>query len=325
MATFSTRFLGCKVSFADAQSIRERLLADGHVEVDDARRDPGRQHVLRDPRGGLEVPPGASRAARSARTVYVTGCASNLEDAFAGAPDNVVVTRRTGGRSRCLRRGRCRGDRLRRRPAPPRPRAGVRPDPGRLLVLVRLLRDPARPGRDAQPDGGRGADRGSPARAPGPSRGRPHRRQPRLLPRPGGGLHARAARPRGRRDARARAPAAVVDRGEPRDGRPRRRADRDADRLASHLHVPLQSGDDGVLAGDGAPLHGGAVRAAPRAAPRAEPHDRRDRRLPRRGRCGVRADVRARRAPGDEPRPRVPVLAAAGDADRRRGHRSARR
>ena len=33
MATFSTRFLGCKVSFADAQAIRERLLADGHDEV----------------------------------------------------------------------------------------------------------------------------------------------------------------------------------------------------------------------------------------------------------------------------------------------------
>ena len=35
MATFSTRFLGCKVSFADAQAIRERLLADGHSEVDE--------------------------------------------------------------------------------------------------------------------------------------------------------------------------------------------------------------------------------------------------------------------------------------------------
>src|SRR3954453_6914712 len=30
MATFTTRFLGCKVSFADEQAIRERLLADGH-------------------------------------------------------------------------------------------------------------------------------------------------------------------------------------------------------------------------------------------------------------------------------------------------------
>ena len=33
MATFSVRFLGCKVSYADAQAVRERLLADGHREV----------------------------------------------------------------------------------------------------------------------------------------------------------------------------------------------------------------------------------------------------------------------------------------------------
>ncbi len=33
MATFSVRFLGCKVSFADAQAVRERLLGDGHTEV----------------------------------------------------------------------------------------------------------------------------------------------------------------------------------------------------------------------------------------------------------------------------------------------------
>ena len=315
MATFSTRFLGCKVSFADAQSIRERLLADGHVEVDERRRDPGRQHVLRDPRGGLEVPPGhvtrgplGTHRVRDGLRLEPRGCVRRGTRQRRRHPTN-------RGRSRCLRRGRCRGDRLRRCPAPPRPRAGVRPDPGRLLVLVRVLRDPARPGRDAQPDGGRGADRGSPARAPGASRGRPHRRQPRLLPRPGGGLHARAPRPRGRRDARARAPAAVVDRGEPRDGRPRRRADRDADRLLAPAR-PAAVGRRRGLAGDGAPLHGGAVRAAPRAAPRAEPHDGRDRRLPRRGRCGVRADVCVRRAPGDDARPRVPVLAATGDEDR---------
>ena len=34
MATFSVRFLGCKVSHVDAQEIRERLLADGHSERD---------------------------------------------------------------------------------------------------------------------------------------------------------------------------------------------------------------------------------------------------------------------------------------------------
>ena len=38
----------------------------------------------------------AARAARTARTVYVTGCASRLEDAFPNAPGNVVVTERTG-------------------------------------------------------------------------------------------------------------------------------------------------------------------------------------------------------------------------------------
>ena len=35
MATFSVRFLGCKVSHTDAQDVRERLLRDGHMEVSD--------------------------------------------------------------------------------------------------------------------------------------------------------------------------------------------------------------------------------------------------------------------------------------------------
>ena len=32
MARFSVGFLGCKVSYTDAQAVRERLLRDGHVE-----------------------------------------------------------------------------------------------------------------------------------------------------------------------------------------------------------------------------------------------------------------------------------------------------
>ena len=36
MATFSVRFLGCKVSYADAQAVRERLLVDGHAERADS-------------------------------------------------------------------------------------------------------------------------------------------------------------------------------------------------------------------------------------------------------------------------------------------------
>ena len=96
MATFSTRFLGCKVSFADAQAIRERLLADGHEEVDDG----GEIQVLNTccvtHEAVSKSRQAASRAARTARTVYVTGCASNLDGALAGAAPNVVVTRRTG-------------------------------------------------------------------------------------------------------------------------------------------------------------------------------------------------------------------------------------
>jgi threonylcarbamoyladenosine tRNA methylthiotransferase MtaB len=92
MATFSVDFLGCKVSHADAQAVRERLLSDGHAEL--------RGHseiavintccvtheALRKSRHA------ASRAARAHRRVYVTGCGANLSpDAFAGLPENVVV------------------------------------------------------------------------------------------------------------------------------------------------------------------------------------------------------------------------------------------
>jgi len=97
MASFSVRFLGCKVSHTDAHDVRERLLADGHAE---------RAHDL-----GAEVAvvntccvtheavrksrQAATRAARTHRRVYVTGCAANLAaDAFAGLPANVTVVAR---------------------------------------------------------------------------------------------------------------------------------------------------------------------------------------------------------------------------------------
>jgi threonylcarbamoyladenosine tRNA methylthiotransferase MtaB len=93
MTRFGIDFLGCKVSHADAHEIRERLLADGHVEGTE---------------GGAEIAvistccvthealaksrKAAGRAARSHRRVYVTGCAANLAgDAFAALPANVVV------------------------------------------------------------------------------------------------------------------------------------------------------------------------------------------------------------------------------------------
>jgi threonylcarbamoyladenosine tRNA methylthiotransferase MtaB len=96
MATFSTRFLGCKVSFADAQATRERLLADGHVEVNDAGEIQVVNSCCVTHEAVSKSRQAVARAARSARTVYVTGCASNLDGAFDGAAANVVVTRRTG-------------------------------------------------------------------------------------------------------------------------------------------------------------------------------------------------------------------------------------
>jgi threonylcarbamoyladenosine tRNA methylthiotransferase MtaB len=97
MASFSVDFLGCKVSHADAQAVRERLLADGHDEragnADVAVLNTCcvTHEALRKSRHA------ASRAARTHRSVYVTGCGANLSaDAFAGLPENVVVL---GGRS----------------------------------------------------------------------------------------------------------------------------------------------------------------------------------------------------------------------------------
>ena len=97
MATFSIRFLGCKVSHTDAHDVRERLLGDGHAE-----RDHGlgadvavvntccvTHEAVRKSRQA------ATRAARTHRRVYVTGCAANLAaDAFAGLPENVTVVAR---------------------------------------------------------------------------------------------------------------------------------------------------------------------------------------------------------------------------------------
>jgi threonylcarbamoyladenosine tRNA methylthiotransferase MtaB len=96
MATFSTRFLGCKVSFVDAQAIRERLLADGHEEVAAGGEIQVVNTCCVTHEAVSKSRQAASRAARSARTVYVTGCASNLEGAFSNEAENVVVTGRTG-------------------------------------------------------------------------------------------------------------------------------------------------------------------------------------------------------------------------------------
>jgi threonylcarbamoyladenosine tRNA methylthiotransferase MtaB len=93
VARFSVRFLGCKVSHTDAQALRERLLADGHGEVDGT--DGGDVAVINTccvtHEAVSKSRQAASRAARNHGRVYVTGCAANLAGAFAGLPENVVV------------------------------------------------------------------------------------------------------------------------------------------------------------------------------------------------------------------------------------------
>jgi threonylcarbamoyladenosine tRNA methylthiotransferase MtaB len=96
VATFSTRFLGCKVSFADAQAIRERLLADGHEEVADGGEIAVVNTCCVTHEAVSKTRQAASRAARGSKAVYLTGCATNLDGALDGLPANVVVTRRTG-------------------------------------------------------------------------------------------------------------------------------------------------------------------------------------------------------------------------------------
>jgi threonylcarbamoyladenosine tRNA methylthiotransferase MtaB len=99
VATFSVRFLGCKVSHTDAHEVRERLLRDGHVE---RAHDDGAQVAVVNTccvtnEAVRKSRQAAARAARMHDRVYVTGCAANLAgDAFKGLPANVsVVARRS--------------------------------------------------------------------------------------------------------------------------------------------------------------------------------------------------------------------------------------
>jgi threonylcarbamoyladenosine tRNA methylthiotransferase MtaB len=92
MASFSVRFLGCKVSQTDAQALRERLVRDGHREVA-GRGDVAVVNTCCVTNEGLaKSRQAAARAARSHGRVYVTGCGARLSrDAFAGLPANVTV------------------------------------------------------------------------------------------------------------------------------------------------------------------------------------------------------------------------------------------
>jgi threonylcarbamoyladenosine tRNA methylthiotransferase MtaB len=96
MATFSVRFLGCKVSHVDAQALRERLLVDGHDELDGSADIAVVNTCCVTNEAVAKSRQAAARAARTHRRVYVTGCGANLRgDAFGTLPANVSVVRAT--------------------------------------------------------------------------------------------------------------------------------------------------------------------------------------------------------------------------------------
>jgi len=97
MTTFTTRFLGCKVSFADEQAIRERLLSDGHTEGGADADVAVINTCCVTNEAVAKSRQAAAQASRRHGSVYVTGCAANLSsNTFSGLPGNVkVVARRS--------------------------------------------------------------------------------------------------------------------------------------------------------------------------------------------------------------------------------------
>jgi threonylcarbamoyladenosine tRNA methylthiotransferase MtaB len=103
VTTFAVKFLGCKVSQADAMLARRALLASGHLE---APEEEAELHVIntccitREAEGKSRH--SVRRSLRSAREVYVSGCAVNLNAAqfseiddrvqpFVGTADDVAA------------------------------------------------------------------------------------------------------------------------------------------------------------------------------------------------------------------------------------------
>jgi threonylcarbamoyladenosine tRNA methylthiotransferase MtaB len=89
---FAVKFLGCKVSQADVMLARRRLLASGHEEVPEAEAD---LHVINTCciTGEAEAKSRQSvrRSLKTAREVFVGGCAVNLRSAQFAAIDPAVI------------------------------------------------------------------------------------------------------------------------------------------------------------------------------------------------------------------------------------------
>ena len=80
MATFAVKFLGCKVSQADAMLARSALLEAGHTEAPD---DEAQLHVINTccitSEAEAKSRKAVRRSLRQADQVLVSGCAANLD------------------------------------------------------------------------------------------------------------------------------------------------------------------------------------------------------------------------------------------------------
>jgi threonylcarbamoyladenosine tRNA methylthiotransferase MtaB len=95
VASFSIRFLGCKVSHTDAHEVRERLLRDGHTESGEGADVAVVNTCCVTHEAVRKSRHAVARAARMHDRVYVTGCGANLAGAaFAGLPANITVVAR---------------------------------------------------------------------------------------------------------------------------------------------------------------------------------------------------------------------------------------
>jgi threonylcarbamoyladenosine tRNA methylthiotransferase MtaB len=91
MGSFAVKFLGCKVSHADVMLARRSLIACGHTEVPDEDAD---VHVINTccitAEAEAKSRQSVRRSVRTAERVYVTGCAANLNARQFGEIDERV-------------------------------------------------------------------------------------------------------------------------------------------------------------------------------------------------------------------------------------------
>src|SRR5437660_12328941 len=93
MASFAVKFLGCKVSQADAMLARRGLLAAGHHESPESEAE---LHVVNTccitSEAEAKSRHSVRRSLRAAQRVYVSGCAANLNaDQFTSIDERVTA------------------------------------------------------------------------------------------------------------------------------------------------------------------------------------------------------------------------------------------